>query len=206
MSVARHGLGYLLACDAQRVDIHAFRQLIEQARQTGDDEAKAALLRRALGLWRGPVLADVITTRLRQEVFASLEEARLTAVNERIDAELRLGRHLDLVDELTGLLARYPDRQPFVAQLMLALYRCGRVPDASAVFRRTRRRLRQEYGLRFVAGAHQAARRHPSRDPSLPAPVRPGRPRGGGPRPPDSAGMCPDFRWGGRPSWPGSTP
>jgi DNA-binding SARP family transcriptional activator len=147
VSVARHGLGYLLACDAGRVDIHAFRQLLRDARATRDDEAKATLLRQALGLWRGPALADVITARLRQEVFASLEEARLTAVTERIDAELRLGHHVELIDELTGLLARYPDRQPFAAQLMLALHRAGRGPDAATVYRDTRQRLREEYGL-----------------------------------------------------------
>jgi DNA-binding SARP family transcriptional activator len=89
----------------------------------------------------------VITARLRQEVFASLEEARLTAVRERVDAELRLGRHVELIDELTGLLARYPDRQPFAAQLMLALHRAGRGPDAATVYRDTRQRLREEYGL-----------------------------------------------------------
>jgi DNA-binding SARP family transcriptional activator len=146
-SVSRHGRGYLLACDAGRVDIHAFRQLLHQARATPDDEAKATLLRQALGLWRGPALADVITARLRQEIFASLEEARLTAVTERVDAELRLGRHVELIDELTGLLARYPDRQPFAAQLMLALHGAGRGPDAATVYRGTRQRLHDEYGL-----------------------------------------------------------
>jgi DNA-binding SARP family transcriptional activator len=147
VSLERHGPGYLLTCDAQRVDIHAFRHLVDQARSTSDDQAKTTLLRRALALWRGPVLADVITARVRHEVFASLEEARLTAVTARIDAELRLGRHVDLLDELTGLVAQYPDRQPFAAQLMLALFRAGRVPDAAAVYRRTSGRLRQEYGL-----------------------------------------------------------
>src|SRR5262249_26314656 len=91
VSLVRHGVGYLLACDSQRIDVHEFRLLLEQARHTSDDTTKTTLLRQALNLWRGPALADVTTAILRQELFASLEEARLCAVKERIDAELRLG-------------------------------------------------------------------------------------------------------------------
>ena len=101
----------------------------------------------AEALWHGRPLADLEFERLARIEAERLEELRLAAVEERIDAELALGRHLPLVAELEALGAEYPFRERFRAQLMLALYRCGRQADGLEVYRQTRNRLNDELGL-----------------------------------------------------------
>ncbi|QUQ64721.1 BTAD domain-containing putative transcriptional regulator [Kutzneria sp. CA-103260] len=138
------GTGYLLRCDPMAIDVHRFLALVAQARTTADDQDRLAVLDEALGLWRGPVLADVAPD---QTFGAGVEEARLVAVEDRADVLLRLGRHRDVVVELLGLVGVHPARERLVGPLMLALYRGGRASQALEVFRRTRAYLAEELGI-----------------------------------------------------------
>lgn len=151
LSLTRHGNGYQLRCDLSLIDVHTFRMLHEKARITRDDTDKAGLLRQALAIWRGPALADVTNDELRVQLCQGLEEAQLTATEEWADAELRLGHHALLIEQLTDLVARYPDRQRIVGQLMLALHRGLRTGDALRVYEHTKRRMREELGLDLAA-------------------------------------------------------
>jgi DNA-binding SARP family transcriptional activator len=100
-----------------------------------------------LQLWRGAALADVAQFPFAEPEVARLEELRLVATERRIDAGLECGRHRELVAEVDGLVTQYPLRERFWAQLMLALYRCGRQADALAAFQRARDRLVGELGI-----------------------------------------------------------
>ena len=142
--------GYALAVDAERIDALRFERLVDEGRAAlaGDDPARAAeLLRSALALWRGPALGDLAYERFAQDGAARLEELRLAAVEERVEADLRLGRHVELVAELEGLVREHPLRERLRAQHMLALYRSGRQADALESFRDARRSLVDELGL-----------------------------------------------------------
>jgi DNA-binding SARP family transcriptional activator len=146
ITVDRQGPAYALRCEPELIDAHRFRALVARARTAGD-VAGARLLRAAEALWRGPVLADAATDEVRDRLCQSLEETRLAALEDRVDAELRLGRHASLVDELTGLAATHRYRHRIVRQLVLALYRTGRVADALQTCRAAIRRLADELGL-----------------------------------------------------------
>jgi DNA-binding SARP family transcriptional activator len=140
-------IGYGLAVPPERIDVFAFQTLVAQARRAGyggDLNLVAELLAKALALWRGPALGGRQNLR---GLAVGLEEQRLSALEERIAAELDLGRHDQLVAELSMLVMRYPIRERLVRQLMVALYRCGRANDALNVFRQTRQRLAEETGL-----------------------------------------------------------
>ena len=142
--------GYVLAVDAERIDALRFERLLDEGRAalSGDDPARAAeLLRAALALWRGRALGDFAYERFAQDERARLEELRLAAVEERIEADLRLGRHVEVVPELEGLVREQPVRERLRAQHMLALYRSGRQADALESFRDARRSLTEELGL-----------------------------------------------------------
>jgi DNA-binding SARP family transcriptional activator len=147
VEIITRGSAYLLQANPMRVDTHRFRALVAEARAHPHDAEKAALFRHALGMWRGPPLADVTTAEVADRLCRGLEETRLVALEECLDAELRIGRHRAVVDELTELAARHPYRQHLLAQLMLALYRAGRAPDALGVYRLARSRLVDELGL-----------------------------------------------------------
>jgi hypothetical protein len=103
--------------------------------------------RLVLGLWRGPVLADVAEDRTRDLLASGVEETRLVAIEDRVDALLRLGGHRDVVEELVVLVDANPTRERLVGQLMLALHRGGRAGEALEVFRRTRAYLAEELGI-----------------------------------------------------------
>jgi len=126
--------GYLLAIDRDQVDANRFRRLVAEATQA-PVATKAAWLREALGLWRGPALDEFAYEPFAQAAIAELEELRLAALEERVEADLALGRHAELVAELEGLVAEHPLRERLRAQLMLALYRCGRQVDALELYR-----------------------------------------------------------------------
>ncbi|MFI9012393.1 BTAD domain-containing putative transcriptional regulator [Actinosynnema sp. NPDC053489] len=134
--------GYQLAVDPWRLDFHRARQLVSSARGK-PAPIRAQLLREALGLWRGPVLADVPG----DPVTSDLEELRLAAVEERIEAELELGRHLELVGELRQLVNEYPFRERLVGHMMRALYRSGQRADALEAYQRFHRRVVDELGI-----------------------------------------------------------
>jgi DNA-binding SARP family transcriptional activator/tetratricopeptide (TPR) repeat protein len=144
--LATSGAGYVLQVDEEQVDASRFRRLLEEASR-GQPEERAARLRAALRLWRGPALADFAYEPFAQADIAVLEELRLGAVEERIDADLVLGRHAAAVGELEGLVAAQPFREHLRAQLMLALYRCGRQADALVVYQAGRRALLEDLGI-----------------------------------------------------------
>lgn len=158
--------GYRLAVDPDDVDAHRFSRLLDDARQTSGVE-RARLLDAALGLWRGPALADFTFEPFAQRPITALEEMRAAAIEDRIDAALELGRHGDLVAEIERQVAAHPFRERLRGQLMLALYRAGRQRDALAAYSDARHMLMEELGIEpgpALRGLEQAVLRQ---DPSL---------------------------------------
>ena len=142
--------GYLLRVEPGELDLEHFERLVAAGREAlavGDAAAAARSLQAAERLWQGRPLADLEFEPFARMEVERLEELRLGAVEERIDAELALGRQLALVAELEALGAEHPFRERFRAQLMLALYRCGRQAEGLGVYRRTRTLLNEELGL-----------------------------------------------------------
>ncbi|WP_090766740.1 BTAD domain-containing putative transcriptional regulator [Nonomuraea maritima] len=139
--------GYRLAVKADAVDVCRFEQLVGQAR-AAEPAARADLLRTALALWRGTPMADIALrdSDAFDAVVARLEELHVTALGDRVEADIRLGRGSELVAELTELAAAYPLREGFVAALMRALAEAGRGAEALTVYQRTRERLADELG------------------------------------------------------------
>jgi DNA-binding SARP family transcriptional activator len=143
--VARDG-GYSAEVDPQSVDAHRFRALVTDARMLRDPAERSALLREALALWRGPVLADVASDRLRDRVAAELTELRLVATELAVEADLDLARHEEVIGELLAFTVEHPLRERPVGQLMLALCRSGRQADALQHYQQLRERLADELG------------------------------------------------------------
>src|SRR5437016_4152491 len=142
--------GYCFVLGGSTLDLERFEQVVEAGRSAlaEDDAARAAaLLREGLALWRGPPLADFTYETFAQGEIARLEELRLGALEERIEADLRLGRHTELVAELEHLVGEHPHRERLREQLMLALYRSGRQAEALATYQEGRRALVSELGL-----------------------------------------------------------
>src|SRR5215213_7013319 len=133
--------GYVLEVDAERVDVRRFERLVRDGRAAavrGDAGAGVALLDEALGLWRGPALAEFAFESFARPEITRLDELRLVAREERFDAALALGRHAELVGELEALVSEHPHRERLRGQLMLALYRSGRQAEALAAYRDAR--------------------------------------------------------------------
>src|SRR5580693_9521170 len=141
--------GYQLNIDPRSTDIVRFEDLVAAGRsQLRDDPAAAGqTLRQALALWRGPALADVADTDFGQAAIARLDELRLTAIEQRVDADLRTGNTASLVAELEGLVIAHPMREPLAARLMRALHAAGRRGAALEVFEQTRKRLVNQLGV-----------------------------------------------------------
>jgi DNA-binding SARP family transcriptional activator len=161
--------GYLLRVAPDELDVARFERLVADA---GDsDPARAAVtLREALALWRGPALADLASERFAQPAIERLEELRMGAVERRIDADLAGGRHAELIGELAALVREHPLRERLHAQLMLALYRCGRQAEALEAFRSARNVFVGEVGIEpshRLRQLHQAIlEQAPSLDPA----------------------------------------
>src|SRR5581483_2454671 len=134
--------GYLLAVDPDAVDLLRFERLVVAARAAEPRRARA-LLADALELWRGPPLSGFADEPFASAEVRRLEELRLTAIEDRIDADLVLGRHTDVVPELEALIVEHPSRERLRVQLMLALYRSGRQADALAAYRDAYNALRE---------------------------------------------------------------
>src|SRR5262249_39876712 len=138
--------GYRLDVAAGELDLDRFRALVEEARAAPADE-RSGQLREALGLWRGPALADFAFEAWATNEIGRLEEMRLAALEDRIEADLAAGCDAELVGELETLVAEHPLRERLRAQLMLALYRSGRQADALAAYQDGRRVLVDDLGI-----------------------------------------------------------
>ncbi len=162
--------GYLLRVDA--TDAREFERLVDEAQAQEPTDA-ARTLRRALELWRGPPLADFEYENWAQAEIARLEGLRLEALEDRMDAELQLRRHAQLVPELESLVAGHPLRERLRGQLMLALYRSGRQAEALDQYAEARRRLVGELGIEPGLELQDLQRRILAHDPELGAAARP---------------------------------
>ena len=174
----RSAHGYLLRTEPGQRDADRFEALAEQGREAlerGDALTAAAVLREALGVWRGPALADFAYEPFAQAEIARLEESRLAALEDRVDADLASGEHVRLVGELEALVRENPMRERLRGQLMLALYRCGRQADALEAYRNGRRALVDGLGLEPGRALQELERAILTHDPGLdlPAPQTP---------------------------------
>ena len=155
--IATRAPGYLLRVDRDELDLYCFERLVSEADAAEPAEA-AAKLREALGLWRGAPLDDLSYASFAQPAIRQLEELRLAALEKRIEADLELGRQAELVGELEMLVEEHPLREHLHAQLMLALYRCGRQADALAAYQNARRVLVEQLALEPSAPLRQLER------------------------------------------------
>ena len=142
--------GYGLEISPEQVDAHRFERLLDEGRaELAARRPAQALeaLEEALALWRGPVLADLSYEAFAQAEIARLEDLRVAAVEQLIEAKLALGRHSEVVGQLETLIIEHPYRERLRAQLMLALYRCDRQADALQAYQNARRKLVEELGI-----------------------------------------------------------
>ena len=168
--------GYVLSVAPGELDLERFEVLVDEgrrARAAGRPDEAGATIREALALWRGPPLAEFAYDSFAQVEIARLEALRLSAIEERIECDLALGRHDDLVTELEAVVAKHPFRERLRSQLMLALYRAGRQAEALQAYQDGRRLLQEEVGLEPGPALRQLERAILAQDPALTAPARP---------------------------------
>ena len=142
--------GYVLELGPEQLDLHRFERLLAEGQRAlakGSVKLASVSLGDALALWRGPALVEFRSEPFAQGEAARLEELWLCALEARIDADLGLGRHADLVSELESLVAQHPLRERFRAQLMTALYRSARQAEALGAYQDARRVLVDEMGI-----------------------------------------------------------
>ena len=169
--IATRAPGYVLRVEPGELDADRAETMLSEARTTQDPHTRLDLLRRALDLWRGDALADLVGERFAQSAIAGLGELRRSSEEERLQAELDLGRHVELVPELERRVRAEPLRERMRAQLMLALYRAGRAADALDVFQTGRRITSEELGLDPGALLQRLERQILDRDPALELPT-----------------------------------
>ena len=165
--------GYLLEIAPDELDASRFAALVAEGRRALEDGDAAIASRRlgeAIALWRGPALADFVYDDFAQGEIARLEELRVEALEDRVDADLALGRHRELVPELGRLVEAHPLRERPCGQLMLALYHSGRQAAALEVYAETRRAMRDELGLEPGRPLKELQRAILEQDPGLRAP------------------------------------
>jgi DNA-binding SARP family transcriptional activator/streptogramin lyase len=180
--VVTHGRGYELAIESGQVDLDRFRVLVSQGRaalQAGDARKARGRLGDALAMWRGPPLADFEHEPFAQGEAARLEEERLAALEDRIEADLASGRHAAVVGELESLARQHPLRERVHEQQMLALYRSGRQVEALERYQQTRRELVDQLGVEPGPALRELERAILAHDPALQRHT-PGWPREGG--------------------------
>jgi DNA-binding SARP family transcriptional activator len=166
--------GYSLQIEPDELDLHRFETLVAQGRRSiaeGDPGAASLSLREALALWRGPALADVVEADFARIEAARLEELRLAALEECLQADLALGRHGEIIGDLETLVAEHPLRERVRTQLMLALYRSDRQSEALAVYREGRSILVDELGIEPGPGLRDMESAILRQDSSLNSPV-----------------------------------
>lgn len=174
--IATRGRGYQVSIESDQIDLERFEKLVADGRSAladGDATRARERLSAALGLWRGNALADFEYRPFASSEIARLEDLRLTALEDRMDAGLALGEHAAVVGELESLVGEHPLRERLVGQLMLALYRSGRQADALDRYRRARQQLVEDLGIE--PGPDLQALQHSilNQDPALAAPWRP---------------------------------
>jgi DNA-binding SARP family transcriptional activator len=164
--------GYMLDAAPEQIDASRFERLVAQAREI-EVRQRGPKLREALALWRGPPLADCAFERFAQAEIRRLEELRLDAIEERLDADLELGSGAELVAELEGLVTQHPLRERLRGQLMVARARAGRQAEALQVYHDFRRALVDELGIEPSALLKQLYREILQGDVPPPGPVSP---------------------------------
>ena len=170
--VVNRGTGYALDVEPGAVDVHRYEELVEEGRTaatSGDLAGASVLLARADSMWRGDALADFAYEEFASAAIARLSELRLTAIEERLGAELALGRR-GLIGELEPLVAAHPLRERPRGLLMVALYRAGRQADALRLYQDGRRTLAEELGLDPGPELRRLEAAILAQDPSLDAP------------------------------------
>jgi DNA-binding SARP family transcriptional activator len=171
--------GYVVRAAREEVDLGRFEALTEAARTAGEAARRRELLRRALDLWRGPALAEFAAAPFARAAAQRLAELRLSALEQRLEADLELGEHARVIAELEALVDHEPLREQPRRQLMLALYRSGRQADALARFREGRRALVEQLGIEPGPALQELERAILRHDPALERPhAEPRRARG----------------------------
>jgi DNA-binding SARP family transcriptional activator/tetratricopeptide (TPR) repeat protein len=175
--VVTRGGGYVLNAPPEQIDSLRFESLVHEgyaALEEGAHTRASARLRSALALWRGGALADFVYASFAQDAIARLDGLRMVAFERAVDAELALGRHVELVPELKAMVRANPLSERLRAQLMLALYRAGRQAEALGVYRAGRRVLVDQLGIEPSTGLRELERAILAQDPALapPAPER----------------------------------
>jgi DNA-binding SARP family transcriptional activator len=163
--------GYSIRVAPDELDLLRFERLVAEAEQAPPERA-AQLLRDALELWRGPPLADLADEPFAQQEILRLEELRLTALEQRLEAELTLGHHARLIGELDELVRRHPFRERLRGALMRALYGAGRQAEALNVYRETRQALVDQLGIEPSPALQELERAILRHDPTLAVNVR----------------------------------
>jgi DNA-binding SARP family transcriptional activator len=162
--------GYVIRLAPEQLDLTVFERLVAEAAEAeaaGDVQRAAALLRQALDLWRGDALADLSYELFARAPIERLEEIRLAVLEQRIAADLALGRHAELIPELEQLVVEQPLRERLYGQLMLALYGSGRQAEALEAYRQARQALVEGCGIEPGPALRQLERQILAQDPSL---------------------------------------
>ena len=178
-SIATQPPGYVITVEPGQLDLWSFEQHLAAGRdalEAGDAELAASELRAALALWRGRALSELDDAGLAQPTVGRLDELRLSAIEDLIDADLARGRHASVRAELDELVSRHPLRERFWQQLMLAHYRSDRQADALEAYRRARSILVEELGIEPGARLQELERAILAHDPSLEGPAAPSEP------------------------------
>src|SRR3954469_1598260 len=168
--------GYVLSVAPGELDLQRYESLLEQGRRAlaaGRADEASITIRQALGQWRGPPLAEFAYDSFAQVEAARLKELQLSAIEDRIEADLALGQHAELVPELESLSTRHPLRECLRGQLMLALYRSGRQAEALQAYQEIRRHLDDELGLEPGPALRQREREILAHAPALAATTHP---------------------------------
>ena len=172
--------GYVLVIEPSAIDANRFAELAALGRQhldSGQPTEAADVLRDALALWRGPALSDFVYDDFAEADRVRLDELRLAATEDRVDADLALGHHDAVIPDIEALVSESPLRERFWGQLMLALYRAGRQADALRAFQRVKERLADDLGLDPGPALRELERQILDHDASLAAPTTASRPR-----------------------------
>jgi DNA-binding SARP family transcriptional activator len=169
--IETRGASYRLHVEPGDVDLVRFERLLAEARKTDSAERRAALLRQALSLWRGPPLGDLAYEPFVSVEVLRLEELHLAAREDLIDTQIELGRHADVLGELEALVEEHPFDERLRGQLMLARYRAGRQAEALEAYRQARLALVDNLGLEPGAALRELEQAMLRQDPTLDLPA-----------------------------------